>query len=115
VFSRRIFFFAEECIWKAPSRAKFSRNQIYRGKHTRKSYETRELDPKYSRLIGTAPALGGYIPAAGKANAKDMANLPVMGGIFNPNKCRFVPLRRQQSGTLYRPGWEDNIYAWWLF
>ena len=83
MFSRRIFFFSAECIWKAPSRAKFSRNQIYRGKYTRKSYGTRELDPKYSRLISTDPALGEYIPAAGKANLKDMANLPGMGGIFN--------------------------------
>ena len=83
MFSRRIFFFAAECIWKAPSRAKFSRNQIYRGKHTRKSYGTRYLDPKYSRWISTDPALGEYIPAAGKANLKDMANLPGMGGIFN--------------------------------
>ena len=43
----------------------------------------RYLDPKYSRWISTDPALGEYIPAAGKANAKDMANLPGMGGIFN--------------------------------
>jgi len=34
-------------------------------------------------LISTDPALGEYIPAAGKANAKDMANLPGMGGTFN--------------------------------
>ena len=43
----------------------------------------RYLDPKYSRWISTDPALGEYIPAAGKANAKDMANLPGMGGVFN--------------------------------
>ncbi|MBP5438269.1 MAG: hypothetical protein J6Y30_09845, partial [Treponema sp.] len=46
-------------------------------------YGARYLDPKYSRWISTDPALGDYIPAAGKANAKDMANLPGMGGIFN--------------------------------
>ncbi|MBQ1726673.1 MAG: RHS repeat-associated core domain-containing protein, partial [Treponema sp.] len=46
-------------------------------------YGARYLDPKYSRWISTDPALGEYIPAAGKANAKDMANLPGMGGIFN--------------------------------
>ena len=46
-------------------------------------YGARYLDPKYSRWISTDPALGEYIPAAGKANLKDMANLPGMGGIFN--------------------------------
>ena len=43
----------------------------------------RYLDPKYSRWISTDPALGEYIPSAGKANAKDAGNLPGMGGVFN--------------------------------
>ena len=40
----------------------------------------RYLDPKYSRWISVDPALGEYIPAAGKGNA---GNLPGMGGIYN--------------------------------
>ena len=43
----------------------------------------RYLDPKYSRWISVDPALGEYVPGAGKANAKDSANLPGMGGLFN--------------------------------
>ena len=33
--------------------------------------------------ISTDPALGEYIPGAGKANTKDAGNLPGMGGAFN--------------------------------
>ena len=43
----------------------------------------RYLDPKYSRWISTDPALGEYIPAAGKGNSENAVNLPGMGGIFN--------------------------------
>ena len=43
----------------------------------------RYLDPKYSRWISTDPALGEYVPAAGKGNASDAGNLPGMGGIYN--------------------------------
>ena len=41
----------------------------------------RYLDPKYSRWISVDPALGEYVPAAGKSNEAD--KLPGMGGIFN--------------------------------
>ena len=41
----------------------------------------RYLDPKYSRWISTDPALGEYIPGAGKSNEAD--KLPGMGGLFN--------------------------------
>ncbi len=41
----------------------------------------RYLDPKYSRWISVDPALGEYVPAAGKSNETD--KLPGMGGIFN--------------------------------
>ena len=43
-------------------------------------YGARYLDPKYSRWISTDPALGEYIPAAGKGTA---GKLPGMGGVFN--------------------------------
>ena len=43
----------------------------------------RYLDPKYSRWISTDPALGEYIPAAGKGNSENAGNLPGMGGIYN--------------------------------
>ena len=46
-------------------------------------YGARYLDPKYSRWISTDPALGEYIPAAGKAGSQNSANLPGMGGVFN--------------------------------
>ena len=41
-------------------------------------YGARYLDPKYSRWISTDPALGEYIPCAGK----DVSRLP-SGGLFN--------------------------------
>ncbi len=41
----------------------------------------RYLDPKYSRWISVDPALGEYVPAAGKSNEAD--KLPGMGGIYN--------------------------------
>ena len=43
----------------------------------------RYLDPKYSRWISVDPALGEYVPGAGKANTKDAGGLPGMGGLFN--------------------------------
>ena len=43
----------------------------------------RYLDPKYSRWTSVDPALGEYVPGAGKANAKDAGGLPGMGGVFN--------------------------------
>ena len=43
----------------------------------------RYLDPKYSRWISVDPALGEYVPGAGKANTKDAGGLPGMGGIYN--------------------------------
>ncbi len=46
-------------------------------------YGARYLDPKYSLWISTDPALGEYVPAAGKATAKDSGSLPGMGGFFN--------------------------------
>ena len=42
-------------------------------------YGARYLDPRYSRWISTDPALGEYIPGAGK----DISKLP-SGGIYNP-------------------------------
>ena len=50
-----------------------SQGNIYMG--------ARYLDPKYSRWLSTDPALGEYVPAAGKSN--DGGNLPGMGGLFN--------------------------------
>ena len=43
----------------------------------------RYLDPKYSRWISVDPALGEYVPGAGKANARDAGGLPGIGGVFN--------------------------------
>jgi RHS repeat-associated protein len=44
-------------------------------------YGARYLDPKYSRWISVDPALGEYIPGAGKSDEAD--KLPGMGGLFN--------------------------------
>lgn len=41
------------------------------------------LDPKYSRWLSTDPALGEYVPAAGKGTSEEAGNLPGMGGIYN--------------------------------
>ncbi|MCF0242845.1 MAG: RHS repeat-associated core domain-containing protein, partial [Treponema sp.] len=46
-------------------------------------YGARYLDPKYSRWLSTDPALGEYVPAAGKGTEKEAGNLPGMGGLFN--------------------------------
>ena len=46
-------------------------------------FGARYLDPKYSRWLSTDPALGDYIPSAGKGNSKDAGNLPGMGGVYN--------------------------------
>ena len=50
---------------------------------TQNPNDARYLDPKYSRWLSTDPALGEYVPAAGKGNASDAGNLPGMGGIYN--------------------------------
>ncbi len=49
----------------------------------------RYLNPKYSRWISVDPALGEYVPAAGKGNASDAGNLPGMGGIYNSVNVNF--------------------------
>ena len=43
----------------------------------------RYLGQRYSRWISTDPALGEYIPAAGKGNSENSGNLLGMGGVFN--------------------------------
>ncbi|MBR0098256.1 MAG: RHS repeat-associated core domain-containing protein [Treponema sp.] len=49
-------------------------------------YGARYLDPKYSRWLSTDPALGDYIPQAPISDEarRNNANLPGMGGLFNP-------------------------------
>ena len=56
--------------------------QLYTAQENRE-IGARYLDPKYSRWISTDPALGDYIPSAGKGNSKDAGNLPGMGGVYN--------------------------------
>ena len=46
-------------------------------------YGARYLDPRYSRWISTDPALGEYIPAAGKGTADEAGKLSGSGGAFN--------------------------------
>ncbi|MBP5438077.1 MAG: RHS repeat-associated core domain-containing protein, partial [Treponema sp.] len=46
-------------------------------------YGARYLDPKYSRWLSTDPALGEYIPKAGKGTADEAGKLAGQGGIFN--------------------------------
>mgnify|MGYP000307979927 FL=1 len=46
-------------------------------------YGARYLNPRTSQWISTDPALGEYIPGAGKATTSDAGSLPGMGGIFN--------------------------------
>ncbi len=41
------------------------------------------MDPKYSRWLSTDPALGDYIPGAGKGIVEEFGKLPGMGGVFN--------------------------------
>ena len=52
-------------------------------------YGARYLDPRYSRWISTDPALGEYIPAAGKGTADEIGNLPGVGGAFNSVNLNF--------------------------
>ena len=58
----------------------------------------RYLDPKYSRWISVDPALGEYIPAAGKGNSENAVNLPGMGGIYN-----------SENGNLYHYAGNDPV------
>ena len=46
-------------------------------------FGARYLDAKYSRWISTDPALGEYIPKAGKGTADEAGKLPGIGGAFN--------------------------------
>ncbi len=46
-------------------------------------YGARYLDAKYSRWLSTDPALGEYIPKAGKGTADEAGKLPGIGGAFN--------------------------------
>ena len=46
-------------------------------------YGARYLNPRTSQWISTDPALGEYIPGAGKATASEAGSLPGMGGVFN--------------------------------
>ena len=46
-------------------------------------YGARYLDPRYSMWLSTDPALGEYIPAAGKATADEASKQPGLGGVFN--------------------------------
>jgi len=46
-------------------------------------YGARYLDAKYSRWLSTDPALGEYIPKAGKGTADEAGKLAGQGGIFN--------------------------------
>lgn len=55
-------------------------------------YGARYLDLRYSRWISTDPALGEYIPSAGKATASEASSLPGIGGIFNTVNFAAVPL-----------------------
>ena len=46
-------------------------------------YGARYLDPRYSRWISTDPALGEYIPSAGKTTVNEASKLAGQGGAFN--------------------------------
>ena len=46
-------------------------------------YGARYLDPRYSRWISTDPALGEYIPGAGKTTVNEASKLAGQGGAFN--------------------------------
>ncbi len=46
-------------------------------------YGARYMDPIYSRWLSTDPAIGDYIPGAGKGTAEEFGKLPGMGGVFN--------------------------------
>ncbi len=78
----------------------------------------RYLDPKYSRWISVDPALGEYVPGAGKANAKDAGGLPGMGGLFNSvnlslfhyagnNPVRYADFYGKKTSLLTDKQWEQ--------
>ena len=77
-------------------------------------YGARYLDPRYSRWISTDPALGEYIPGAGKATASDAGSLPGMGGAYNSVNLNLYhyagnnPLKYTDPNGLYS---EDEIKA----
>ena len=50
-------------------------------------YGARYLGSKYSLWISTDPALGEYVPQAGKSTASDASNLPGLGGLFTQINC----------------------------
>ena len=80
IFARYLFLFEQHTIYQNSCTLKTPQlnapqGNIYMG--------ARYLDPKYSRWISVDPALGEYIPAAGKGNSENAGNLPGMGGVFN--------------------------------
>ena len=75
-------------------------------------YGARYLDPKYSRWISVDPALGEYIPGAGKSDEAD--KLPGMGGSVQFSQSESVPLCGEQPGEVCgsERGMDSKQYLW---
>ena len=70
----------------------------------------RYLDPKYSRWISVDPALGEYVPGAGKANTKDAGGLPGMGGLFNSVNLNLFHYAGNNPVRYIDPTGRDIVY-----